>query len=239
MPTTKSRPAVLEILAASGPGAPSTEEKLRVVSKMRRDQPEMSPQLDGFLIEQAAGSRAEARETKAYAKELETVVEQLTAPPQIAAIYLGPVKSPGGGAAVVVHNNARRVVRLASTVDPDCRGPRRASGGGRSHPALGAGPGRLARRTHSDRPVRRDRLRSRERAGGGEAPPSPHRGPETGARLRSGGQGERQPGTGASGSALPPPGSPGAAPCGAERAASRPAAAKNISRLVRYIAISY
>ena len=75
MPATKSRPAVFEILAASGPGAPSTEDKLRVVSKMRRDQPQMSPQLDGFLIEQAAGSRAEARETKAYVKELETVVD--------------------------------------------------------------------------------------------------------------------------------------------------------------------
>ncbi len=117
MPTTKSQPPIFEILTTSGPGTPSTQDKLRVVSEMRRDQPEITSQLDRFLIEQAAGSRAEARETKAYVKELESVVEQLTAPPQIAAIYLGPVQTPGGGEAVVVHNNARRVVPLAGTVD--------------------------------------------------------------------------------------------------------------------------
>ena len=119
MPTTKKRSDLFEILAASGSGAPSTMDKVLAVAEARHRHPEITPQIDTFLIDQHAKCRAQVEKTKAHMKELEGVVEQLIAPPHIVVTYLGPSQMPDGRtAAVVAHNNARRVIPMTKSVDP-------------------------------------------------------------------------------------------------------------------------
>jgi proteasome-associated ATPase len=112
-------PLTAEALLAVGEGAPSVEEKLRYLYDVRRHSEEAATQLDRYVIEQLAQTRAGLIEARKHQENLELILGKLTATPWHPAVFLHAVDTSLGSRAVVVCGGAQRIVGLAEDVALD------------------------------------------------------------------------------------------------------------------------
>lgn len=111
--------SILAAITSMSEGAADAEERLQLMRRVRDHSAEASGALDRHLLGEIwrlHGGLARAGESQA---ELKALLDRLTAPPWHPAIYLGPVATADGPAAVVIHGHARRIVRLNEGVSAD------------------------------------------------------------------------------------------------------------------------
>lgn len=105
-------------LMAVGPGSvPSPEDKLELLRAHRGVSEETSRAVDRFLLEQISRMSQGLFEARKSQSELRGLLERLTQPPLFPAILLASMPSDKGPAALVRHENARRVVLVGDDVD--------------------------------------------------------------------------------------------------------------------------
>ena len=117
MPSAREQRIPVDVLTASGRGAPSLAEKLALVSDLRRN-PSLGQKIDAMFIEQNTRMRKELLAAQTNLQQLEAALGQLTTPPLHPAFYLGPGPEGTGAGALVAHGDTRRLVPLAESVDP-------------------------------------------------------------------------------------------------------------------------
>jgi len=106
------RPRDLDILGATGEGAPSLDDKVRYLNALR-NQPDAMDQIDRYLVAKLTEQRQALLEALKTHQKLTATVERLIAPPSYLATYLGPVQTGQGERAMVAYNGAERLVGLA------------------------------------------------------------------------------------------------------------------------------
>ena len=104
----KNEPLPLDPLLADG--GPGLEERVEYVEMLRAADPEQSRRIDHFLLAHLIKSREGLLKAKEKQAELGAVIEKLTAFPWHTAIFVGPVATPGGDRAIVLHGTSQRVV---------------------------------------------------------------------------------------------------------------------------------
>lgn len=110
---------LLRQIRAVGPDAPSREVKLELMQRIRAQTPERPLLVDEALLTEIELLRQGIERANGHHKELETLLQTLTAPPWHVAVFLG-----GGAAgnretaACVAVGPGRRVVSFAEGVDP-------------------------------------------------------------------------------------------------------------------------
>ena len=110
--------SMLEQISDAGPGSLPVELKLGLMRALHERSTEASEACDRHMLTQAArlnGALSEARQSLHRVRDM---MEQLTAPPWYPAIYLGPGARNGGPTAVVAQGTSRRIVHVASEIDP-------------------------------------------------------------------------------------------------------------------------
>jgi proteasome-associated ATPase len=100
------------------------EARLAQIGERREGSPEASAALDRFLFERIGGlmARHAARErdldeVRATQEELRRMLDQVTAPPWLPAVFLRHVETPVGTLAEVLHGTSRRLVHPGDAVD--------------------------------------------------------------------------------------------------------------------------
>lgn len=110
-------PQLMQMVVAFGPGAPSIDQKVRMLESLRGISREAGEAADRQLLERIAsqdGALAEVGHTQA---QLKAMLETLTAPPLYPAMLLE--SAPGSQrAALVVQAGSARAVTCAPEVDP-------------------------------------------------------------------------------------------------------------------------
>ena len=107
----------LEPLTAVGEGAPSKEEKLRLIHTIRNNGNAAAAALDEFLIDQLAARTGGLIEAQTSIAELAEVVKSLTMPPFVPATFL--TRHPVQRLAEVVAGNNRMILSVAPEVNLD------------------------------------------------------------------------------------------------------------------------
>jgi proteasome-associated ATPase len=106
----------LDLLAEEANGSTSLEEKCRHIAALRGTDPELGAKMDRTLLEELGRLRAGLNQVQANQAALRQLVENLTAPPWHAAVFLGA--TPGAARrALVLHAGARRCVNVAADLD--------------------------------------------------------------------------------------------------------------------------
>lgn len=98
-------------------GAPSLDEKIRLVETIRAYSHDASAQVDRFFVEELSSLHHGLVEAQDKQNELAKLFDNLTAPPLHPAIFLGLVRTNKGEAAMVSCGNARRIVTIDEGVD--------------------------------------------------------------------------------------------------------------------------
>lgn len=111
---------VLDLMRATGPGAPSLETKVGQVQGLRADT-QLSRGLDQALIEEVLRLHEGLGQAQRNLRKMQQVIDSLTAPPQFPAVYLD-VADGAPRTAMVMQANATRVVALADDVNVDALG---------------------------------------------------------------------------------------------------------------------
>jgi ATP-dependent 26S proteasome regulatory subunit len=127
--------AILERIRRVGEGAPSLDEKCQYLREIRAGSPDADPELDRLLVEEVDRLRQGLLESHANLRKMQEILDRITAPPWLTALFLYPVDDaelfefPLGEAVeetvaterrvMVLHGNTRRVVQLADGLDPD------------------------------------------------------------------------------------------------------------------------
>src|SRR5690349_20404362 len=112
-------PAMLEMLLASGDGAPPLDHKLEVVRALRAGMRDGGALLDRVLLEQVTRLRLGLGAAEAAQHELRALLDRLAAPPWHPAVFLRAVETELGPRAMVVQAGARRVVAIGEHVALD------------------------------------------------------------------------------------------------------------------------
>src|SRR5262249_47496850 len=116
---TEIEAAQLELLLATGDGAPGVEQKLEVLRALRGGSPERSQRLDHFLIEHLTRARHGLAQAQLIHAQLQEMLEHQAAPPWYPALFLRAVPTPPGQRALVLYGGARRLVALGEGVALD------------------------------------------------------------------------------------------------------------------------
>jgi len=107
----------MERLKAVGTGAPTVDEKLRLLQEIRGYSREIGQHTDKFLIEELSALQAGLTEARVNQEKLRELLENMTAPPLHPAVFLGLVPTTLGEGAMITWGNSRRVVRINEEVD--------------------------------------------------------------------------------------------------------------------------
>jgi proteasome-associated ATPase len=110
-------PATLELLLATGDGAPPLEQKLELVRTLRAGMRDGGMQLDRLLFEQAARLRLGLAAAETAQHELRALLDRLAAPPWHPAVFLRAVETDLGPRAMIVQAGSRRVVAVGEDVE--------------------------------------------------------------------------------------------------------------------------
>jgi proteasome-associated ATPase len=110
-------PFPFEVLAAVGEGAPTQEEKLRLVKAVRNATGPVAAALDEFFVDQLTAKTSGLLEAQSNLAELAEVVKNLTAPPLIPATFLA--RHPEQPLVEVVVGNNRMILTAARDLDLD------------------------------------------------------------------------------------------------------------------------
>lgn len=110
-------PFLMERLKAVGTGAPTVDEKLRLLQEIRGYSREIGQHTDKFLIEELSALQAGLTEARVNQEKLRELLENMTAPPLHPAVFLGLVPTTLGEGAMITWGNSRRVVRINEEVD--------------------------------------------------------------------------------------------------------------------------
>lgn len=102
---------------ATGDGAPSIDEKKRMLALIRNRSADASAQADHQLLEELEKLACGLTEAAANQKKLRSVIENLTAPPWHTAVLLGLEDTGIGPAALVLHGTMRRMVGIGHEMD--------------------------------------------------------------------------------------------------------------------------
>lgn len=111
-------PFLMDRLNYFGVGAPTVEEKLRLVAEIRAYSNEAGKQVDQFLIEQLTTLNNGLREAQDNQAKLGEILDKLAAPPLHTALFHGLVRTSKGEAAKVTYGSTRRIVSIAEELDP-------------------------------------------------------------------------------------------------------------------------
>ncbi|MBN1421530.1 MAG: AAA family ATPase [Planctomycetes bacterium] len=106
---------MLEILCATGDGAPNVEQKLSILASYRNSSGDAPREADQFLIaraEETVNLRRAIHMIEGHQAKQRRLIESLTAEPFFPAVFLGCTGTPGGPRALVQHGTTRRVVTL-------------------------------------------------------------------------------------------------------------------------------
>jgi proteasome-associated ATPase len=107
----------MERLKAAGAGAPTVDEKLRLLQEMRGYSREIGQHTDRLLIEELSALQTGLTEARVNQEKLRGLLENMTAPPLHPAVFLGLVPTTLGEGAMITWGNSRRVVRINDEVD--------------------------------------------------------------------------------------------------------------------------
>jgi len=107
---------LLRNLNASGEGAPSTEDKLRMLAVHRASWPAAAEQLDRLLVRNTEKLADALRHSQATVEKYQELFEQLAAPPWRVGVFLCPVETSRGLRVLVDYQGARVVVGLMEDV---------------------------------------------------------------------------------------------------------------------------
>jgi proteasome-associated ATPase len=110
-------PFLIERLKAVGAGAPTVDEKIRLLQEIRGYSREIGQRTDQFLIEELSALQLGLNDARVNQEKLSELLESMTAPPLHPAVFLGLVESNVGEAAMITWGNSRRVVRVSEEVD--------------------------------------------------------------------------------------------------------------------------
>ncbi len=116
---TEAEISSLNQLIAVGEEAPSLEQKVDLLQRIRGTSPDHGRRVDHFLLDQLTRCRLGLTEAQAALEELRQMLEQLNAPPWYPALFLRPVATERGPRAMVLHGGMRRLVALAAGIDLD------------------------------------------------------------------------------------------------------------------------
>ena len=111
-------------LTESGDGAPTVEEKLRLLQQARAYSRPAGEAAERALFEELTALGAGLAEARGNQEKLAQLLDKLTAPPWHPALFLGLVPShEGGEAALVALGSARRVVSVSDSLDASALRP--------------------------------------------------------------------------------------------------------------------
>ncbi|MEK6324272.1 MAG: AAA family ATPase [Acidobacteriota bacterium] len=109
---------LLKQLTDVGEEAPSIEEKVQIAHLIRGQSRDSGKQVDHFLIDEVTRLRLGLGEARVHQEKLQSMLDELTAPPWHPAIYLGLAPMESREAAMVMYGSSRRVVTISDDVDP-------------------------------------------------------------------------------------------------------------------------
>ncbi len=107
-----------EMLLLVGEGSPSIEEKSRMLQHIRAFSPEMSQELDRFLMDNLERRGLGLLEARAHQEKLESLLDKLSAEPWHPAVVVRrAVMTARGPLVMVMSGSARRLVGVADGID--------------------------------------------------------------------------------------------------------------------------
>ena len=106
-------------LFAVGEGSPSVQRRVDLAQTIREQSPDLSRHLDAMLLERLVVWGRGLHEARTSQKKLKEVLEKMSAPPWLTAVFSKTVPTPAGLRALVLMGGSRHVVGLADGVEPD------------------------------------------------------------------------------------------------------------------------
>jgi proteasome-associated ATPase len=103
---------LLNRITSFGEGAAPIEEKLQLLQAIRASGPEITADLDRYMIEQNGKLSSGLMEARAQQEKLKEILEKLGATPWHPAVFLKPVTTILGERALVSHGSTCRLVGL-------------------------------------------------------------------------------------------------------------------------------
>ncbi len=104
---------LVERLLATGPGAPSLEEKFHIAESIRARSPQSGEKLDRLLLDEIQHVAHGLQTARDGQQKLKQMLDELTAPPWALAVFLRHVDTVEGARALVAWGQNRRLVTLA------------------------------------------------------------------------------------------------------------------------------
>lgn len=108
-------PISFAVLSAVGEGAPSKEEKLRLITSYRKNGPAAAAALDEYFVDEVAAKTSGLNDAKENIAQLSEVFKALTEPALILARFLA--RHPDKRLAEVLVGNNRMILSVAPEVD--------------------------------------------------------------------------------------------------------------------------
>jgi proteasome-associated ATPase len=112
MPSTDRISLLAGPLFATGPGAPTLDQKVEIAEVLRGQSPEMSKQIFRTMFSRLDQLSSGLEEARANFKRAAEVLEQISAPPWYVAEFIRMVATGDGAKAMVVCNGRRSLVAL-------------------------------------------------------------------------------------------------------------------------------
>jgi proteasome-associated ATPase len=103
---------MLEAALSADNSAPPTEDTLALLERLRASWRDGQREVDSRLLCEIGRLRSGLAAAREHHQELKTLIDRLTRPPWHPAIYLRPLTTRHGRAAVVVHGTSSRVVSI-------------------------------------------------------------------------------------------------------------------------------
>lgn len=108
-----------DFILASGRGAPSLQDKINILQGVRQESAEMSVCADEFLVAEVTQLRDTLHTVKKTQEELRQLLQRYDCAPWYPAVYMGPMETPHGTRALVLHASTHRVVGFAEGIEPE------------------------------------------------------------------------------------------------------------------------
>lgn len=100
----------------------SIEKKLVLLSTIRGESPDATPDLDRHLVCEIGRLKSALELAQKSLAGMKDAIDKVTAPPWIPATYLGSVQTPRGRQALVYLGNSHRLLSVHETVDAELLG---------------------------------------------------------------------------------------------------------------------
>ena len=115
-PLAENETMPLDLLLTDADGDITLDEKLAYIDMLRSAHPDQAPNIDRFLLTHLGKSRDGLLQAREKLDELGGMIRKLTAFPWHTAVFVGPVATPDGNRAIVLHGTSQRVVGLDDAV---------------------------------------------------------------------------------------------------------------------------